>query len=151
MSDPSDGLLEQRAVRFGARAAHRDDAIRMCGELLVEIGAVEPGYVDAMFLREKEISTYIGEGVAIPHATLAGKKHVLRDALAVISFAEPIDWGGSPVSVCVAIAAQGDGHLDILAELADVLMDSSRAEDLRGATEAQQVIRLLQPAGKAIT
>ena len=93
------------------RAADRDDAIRRCGAALVEIGAVDPAYVDTMLEREHSISTYVGEGVAIPHGTLAGKDAVHRDALAVLRFPDGVDWGGEPVSVCVGIAAQGDGHI----------------------------------------
>src|SRR5215472_2168489 len=105
MSDVRDGLLTERAVRFGVRAADREAAVRACGELLVEIGAVAPEYVPAMLLRESEISTYVGEGVAIPHATHAGRAYVRRDALAVLSLAEPVEWGeGARAGLCVAIA-----------------------------------------------
>jgi PTS system mannitol-specific IIA component len=99
--------------------------------------------------REKEISTYIGEGVAIPHGTLAGRAFVRRDALAVVRFAEPVEWGdGSQVVLCVAIAALGEVHLDILADLAGVLLDPERAEALRAATEVTDLIRLLEPDGE---
>ncbi|ACU74128.1 phosphoenolpyruvate-dependent sugar phosphotransferase system EIIA 2 [Catenulispora acidiphila DSM 44928] len=150
MSDSRDGLLAERAVRFGVHATDRYDAVRQCGELLVEVGAVAEEYVPSMRDREDEISTYIGAGVAIPHSTAAGKKYVRRDALAVLVLAEPVDWGeDQQVSLCVAIAALGDRHLDILAELAEVLMDPERAEQLHQAKTANEVIRLLQPAGKA--
>ena len=150
MSDSGGGLLAEQAVRFGVTASDRYDAVRQCGELLVEIGAVTEDYVPAMREREDEISTHIGAGVAIPHSTAAGKKHVRRDALAVLALASPVDWGdGQQVSLCVAIAALGDRHLDILAELAEVLMDPARAEQLHKATTANEVIRLLQPAGEA--
>ena len=146
MSETRDGLLSERAVRIGVHAADKAAAIRACGELLVEIGAVEPGYVAAMLDREKEISTYIGEGVAIPHGTLAGRGLVRRDALAVVRFAEPVEWGdGARAVLCVAIAALGEGHLDLLADLAEVLLDPDLAEALRGATEPGQLIHLLTP------
>src|SRR6185436_13477170 len=140
---PVVGLLDERAIRLDQHATDRDEAIRACGEVLVDVGAVEPAYVDAMLERERSISTYVGEGVAIPHATNAGKSAVRRDALAVLRFPDGVDWGGSPVEVCVAIAAQGDGHVDLLAELAEILMDPDRAAALRGATDPQEVMRLL--------
>jgi len=151
MSEGTAGLLEPRAVRLGEHVADRAAAVRRCGELLVETGAVKPEYIDAMLERERDISTYVGEGVAIPHATLAGKEAVLRDALAVVGLAEPVDWDGQPVSVCVAIAARGDGHLAILAELAEILLDPQRARALREADTADDVIRLLRPAGNAVS
>ncbi|GGN45361.1 PTS system mannitol-specific IIA component [Actinoplanes campanulatus] len=136
-------LLEPRAVRLAESAAGRDDAIRRCGAVLVEIGAVHPGYVDTMLDRERSISTYVGEGVAIPHGTLAGKDLVERDALAVLRFPDGVDWGGEPVTVCVAIAARGDGHVELLASLAEILLDEDQARELREATEPGAVIRLL--------
>lgn len=136
-------LLDPRAIRLAEKAADRDDAIRRCGQALVDIGAAEPGYVDTMLAREQSISTYVGEGVAIPHGTLAGKDLVKRDALAVLRFPEGVDWGGETVTVCVAIAAQGDGHVDLLAALAEILLDEDQARELREATEPETVIRLL--------
>lgn len=146
MSETRDGLLSEQAVRIGVHAADKEAAVRACGDLLVEAGAVDDGYVAAMLDREQEISTYMGEGVAIPHGTNAGRALVRRDALAVVRFAEPVDWGeGNEVVLCVAIAALGESHLDILADLAEILLDPERARALRETEEAKDLIRLLEP------
>ena len=73
MADVAPALLEARgdpALRTGRATATTRSA--SADEALVEIGAVEPAYVDAMLERERSISTYVGEGVAIPHGTLVG-------------------------------------------------------------------------------
>jgi PTS system mannitol-specific IIA component len=136
-------LLARDAIRLDERAGSRDEAIRRCGAVLVEIGAVGPPYVAAMLERETSVSTYIGEGVAIPHGTLHSKEAVHRDALAVLRFPDGVDWGGEDVRVCVAIAAAGDGHVEILAQLAGVLMDPDQAARLRAATDPADVLDLL--------
>jgi PTS system mannitol-specific IIA component len=146
VADRSGALLDRRAIHLTEVAADRDDAIRRCGEVLVEIGAASPEYVPTMLARERSVSTYIGEGVAIPHGTLAGKDLVHRDALAVLRFPAGVDWGGQPVTVCVAIAAQGDGHVELLASLAEVLLDPDKARALREATDPEDVLELLKPA-----
>ncbi|GGR87585.1 hypothetical protein GCM10010169_34760 [Micromonospora fulviviridis] len=138
-------LLDRRSIRLDETTANREDAIRRSGAVLVEIGAVDPSYVEAMLARERSVSTYMGEGVAIPHGTLAGKDAVRRDALAVLRFPAGVDWGGEQVVLCVAIAARGDGHLALLAQLAEVLLDPERARALREATEADEILRLLTP------
>ena len=138
-------LLSPTAVRLGQQATDFNDAIRQVGAVLVAVGAVNPSYVDAMLEREQSISTFIGEGVAIPHGTLAGKDSVLRDALAVVQFPQGVDWHGDRAEVCIGIAAVGDGHVGILAQLAEVLMDEDRAAALRGATSAEEVVAILTP------
>jgi len=136
-------LLERRAIRLAEQAADRDSAIRLCGAALVDIGAVDPAYVEAMLTREQSISTYVGEGVAIPHGTLVSKEAVKRDALAVLRFPDTVDWGGFPVTVCVAIAAKGDGHVELLSALAEILMEPDQAQSLRDASDPDEVLRLL--------
>ncbi|TDD67812.1 PTS sugar transporter subunit IIA [Actinomadura darangshiensis] len=138
-------MLARDAIRLDAWAGGRDHAIRICGQVLVDTGAVAPAYIDAMLERERSISTYLGEGVAIPHGTSGGRDLIHRDALAVVRFPDGADWDGNPVTVCIAIAARGDGHMEILAELAQVLMDPDRARALREATEDEQVLALLTP------
>ena len=149
MSDESDeavplaDLLTESSIQLDAHASGRDDAITQAGAALVEAGAVDPSYVDAMLQRENTVSTYVGEGVAIPHGTLAGKDAVKHDAIVVLRFPDGVDWDGNDVRVAVGIAAKGNGHIALLSQLATVLLDSDKAAALRGATTSQQVYDLL--------
>ena len=149
MSEESDehvplaDLLTESSIRLDAHASGRDDAITQAGAALVEAGAVDPSYVDAMLQRENTVSTYVGEGVAIPHGTLAGKDAVKHDAIVVLRFPDGVDWDGNDVRVAVGIAAKGNGHIALLSQLATVLLDSDKAAALRGATTSQQVYELL--------
>jgi mannitol/fructose-specific phosphotransferase system IIA component len=141
------GVLTSDTIRVGQRASDRDDAIRQCGRLLVEAGAVEEPYAAAMLERELSISTYMGEGVAIPHGTDASRRHVLRTTVAVLQFPDGVDWGGAgTVYVCIAIASSGEEHLPLIAALAQVLLTADRAAELRTAASAERVLALLQPS-----
>ncbi|GLX01489.1 PTS sugar transporter subunit IIA [Microtetraspora sp. NBRC 16547] len=151
MPDTAPLPLDPRAVLLDASAADRDNAIRQCGRALVAVGAVEEPYVETMIERERSISTYVGEGVAIPHGTLAAKEAVHHDAVCVLRFPGGVDWGGERVTVCVGIAARGDGHVRLLAELAQILLDPDRVHALREATRVEEVVHLLQPTKEETT
>jgi mannitol PTS system EIIA component len=138
-------LLAVDRVVLGATAGGWEDAVHQVGAVLVASGAVTDGYVDAMLERERSVSTFVGEGVAIPHGTLAGRGLVTRDALCVVQFPASVDWHGDEVVLCIGIAACGDGHVPILARLAELLMEPDRAEALRTATTAGEVVALLTP------
>ncbi|HEU0207019.1 MAG TPA: PTS sugar transporter subunit IIA [Pseudolysinimonas sp.] len=138
-------LLAESSIRLDAHASGRDDAIGQAGALLVEAGAVDERYPDAMLQRENRISTYVGEGVAIPHGTLAGNGAVTRDAIVVLRFPDGVDWDGHDVRVVVGIAAKGNGHIALLSQLATILLDSERANALRAATTSEQVYQVLAP------
>ena len=117
--------------------------------MLVEIGAASAAYAEAMLEREESVSTYIGEGVAIPHGTNESREHIERAAIAYLQFPEGVDWDGNEVHVCIAIASRSEEHVDILQSLAAVLMDPESAAALREASSIDDVVALLAP--QAIT
>ena len=138
-------LLAESSIRLDLTAMDREDAIRQTGAALLEADAVDVSYIDAMLERERSVSTFVGEGVAIPHGTLAGKDSVKKDALVVLRFPNGVDWGGSDVRVCVGIAARGNGHIALLSQLAVVLLDPHQAAALRAATTTDEVYKVLKP------
>jgi PTS system mannitol-specific IIA component len=135
-------LLPPDAVRLGLRASDRFDAVRQSGEVLVEIGAVELPYVDAMLQREQQISTSMGEGFAIPHGTNESRRYIRETRLAFLQFPDGVDWGDDNVIVCVGIAAVGDEHVSLLARLAEVLVVPEQAARLRSAEEIGEVLAI---------
>jgi len=146
MSDetiPLTQLLAESSINLTATATGRDDAIRQAGAALLATGAIEPSYIDAMLERENSVSTFVGEGVAIPHGTLAGKDAVKGDALVLLRFPEGVDWDGNEVSVAIGIAAKGNGHIALLSQLATILLEPEKAAALRSATTKEQVYELL--------
>ena len=138
-------LLSPDAVRLGCTAVDRFDAVRQAGDLLVGLGAVAPGYADAMQEREISLSSYVGEGVAIPHGTDAARALVHHGALAFLQFPDGVDWDGEDVRACVAIAASADEHMGVMSRLALVLLEPAQAEELRTTTDPTRVLALLDP------
>ncbi|HEX4701369.1 MAG TPA: PTS sugar transporter subunit IIA [Pseudonocardiaceae bacterium] len=137
------GVLTADAVRLGLRATDKWDAIGQCGRVLLAVGAVDEPYLPAMLARETAISTYIGAGVAIPHGTDPARAHVRRTALAFLQFPDGVDWDGNRVTLCIAIAADGDEHVALLSSLATILLDADAADALRRASDVDTVLTLL--------
>src|SRR5215212_2827324 len=96
-------VLTPSHIRVPGAARDKDGAIRESGQILVDSGAVSPAYVDAMFEREKSVSTYMGNFLAIPHGTNEAKDEISRSAISVVRYDEPIDWNGNEVRFAVGI------------------------------------------------
>jgi mannitol/fructose-specific phosphotransferase system IIA component len=137
-------LLEDSGIKLAQTATSLSDAVDQVGRTLLDVGAVDAEYLPAMHERERSVSTFIGEGVAIPHGTDEARKYVRRTSLVVLQFPEGVDWGGNDVRMCVGIAANGNEQVGILSSLARVLMDAELAAQLREAKDAETVIRILQ-------
>jgi mannitol/fructose-specific phosphotransferase system IIA component len=136
-------ILAPGSVRLGLPSVTKEEAIRLCGEVLVQAGAATPDYIDGMFAREEQVSTYLGEGVAIPHGTNEARQFITAAALGFLQFPDGIDWDGNQVKLCIPIASASDEHLEILSSLAGVLMEPEAAERLRSTTSVPEVLELL--------
>ena len=138
-------LLSRDAVRLGLPSTDRADAVRQAGQVLVEIGAVQPAYADAMQEREAMVSSYVGEGFAIPHGTNEARSLVTRAAFAFLQYPDGVDWDGQVARVAIAIAATEDEHMTVMARLAQLLLDPDAAERLRTTDDPDEVLALLAP------
>jgi PTS system mannitol-specific IIA component len=137
-------VLTPAQIKVPGEARSKDEAIREAGQILVEAGAVSPAYVDAMFEREKSVSTYMGNFLAIPHGTNEAKDTISASAISVVRYDEPIDWNGNPVRFAVGIAGLNNGHLEILGKIAIVFSDSDEVDKLLAAPSADELYHLLQ-------
>ncbi len=146
---PPHGLLAAESIVLDATVESRDDAITRAGDLLVSVGAVDPAYVVAMHDRETSVSTYMGNGLAIPHGTNEAKPSIRRSAITFVRYTDPVDWNGKPARFVIGIAGAGDDHLKLLRRIAEVFVDADQVARLEAAQSAAQVLEVLdvvQPA-----
>lgn len=62
-------VLNSSNIRLNQYLDTKEAAIKKTGDILVENGYVKPEYVQSMQEREKTVSVYVGNNVAIPHGT----------------------------------------------------------------------------------
>lgn len=136
-------VLELAQIDVRGSATTLDEAIDEAGRILVASGAVTPEYVSFMHDRERLVSTYMGNYLAIPHGTNEGKDTVLSSALSFVRYAEPIDWDGNEVRFVVGIAGKENGHLEILSKIALIFSEEDEVQKLLDAETAEAVLALL--------
>ncbi|MDX1875955.1 PTS mannitol transporter subunit IICBA [Mycolicibacterium sp. 120266] len=135
------------SIVLDGSAANAHDAITEAGQLLVAAGAVDPSYVDAMHEREKSVSTYMGNGLAIPHGTNEAKGAIRKTGISFVRYPEPIDWNGKPAEFVVGIAGAGDDHMALLTRIAHVFLDKEQVARLRAAGTAEEIRAVFSTAG----
>nr|ABP43701.1 PTS system D-mannitol-specific IIB component, Fru family / PTS system D-mannitol-specific IIC component, Fru family / PTS system D-mannitol-specific IIA component, Fru family [Mycolicibacterium gilvum PYR-GCK] len=140
----SDGdVLALSSIVLNGSASSAADAISEAGRLLVDAGAVEPSYVDAMHERESSVSTYMGNGLAIPHGTNEAKGAIRRTGLSLVRYPEPIDWNGKPAEFVVGIAGAGKDHMALLSKIAQVFSKPDEVARLRAAQTPEEIRSIL--------
>lgn len=133
-------------VRLAASFDDKWQAIDACGEFLVERGYVTPAYIETMRDRERQTTVYLGNNVAIPHSTLAGKAHILRTGVVVVQVPGGVPFDESTAHVLIGIAGAGDDHLEVISALALVLSDMDKVNQIRNATTREEILATLADA-----
>ena len=136
-------LISLDGISLDAAASSKEEAVALSGKLLVELGAVSQEYADAMWEREQKFSSAIGLGFAIPHGTDESRVHVKFDQLVFLRLAQEIEWGDEMVKCVLGIASQGDGHVEILGNFAELVQDEKSLEMLVSSGTDVQVRDLI--------
>lgn len=140
-------IVSLETVRLGAQAHDKLDAIRQAGELLVQGGCVEPPYVNGMLAREQIMSTYLGNGVSIPHGQHEDLALVRRTGVSVLQIPAGVEWEpGERAYLVIGIAAASNDHVGVLANLAEVIEDPRVAEQLAHTSDPMLIVERLNRA-----
>jgi len=136
-------------VQLAAAPQNRDDAVRAAGSLLIQAGFAADGFTDSLLKREQTATTFLGQGVAIPHGMIDDKHLVKRTGLAVLQVPNGVVWGkdaeGKPqiVNLVVGIAAASDEHIKVLRRLTRLMRDDTRLKKLFTTTNAAELVEAL--------
>ena len=138
-------ILTPETIELKASLSSQDEAIRRAGTLLVENGHVEERYIDSMFEREKSVSTFIGNAVAIPHGTGDSKQWVTMSGLSIITVPEGVEYGdGNVARLVIGIAGKGDEHLEILSRIATVCEDEDNVDQIVRAETKEELLAFFE-------
>lgn len=136
--------LSESNIHLNANAIDKQQAIEMTASALVQADNVENGYLQGMLARELQTSTFLGNGIAIPHGTLDTRSMVKKTGVQVFQFPQGIEWGeGNIAYVVIGIAARSDEHLSLLRQLTHVLSDEDTAAKLAKITDVAEFCAIL--------
>ncbi|KGQ30919.1 PTS mannitol transporter subunit IICBA [Gallibacterium anatis] len=139
--------LAPNQVFLGLKAANKEEAIRFAGEQLVKGGFVQPSYVDAMLEREKLVSTYLGEGVAVPHGTIEAKDAVLKTCIAFCQYPDGVrftDEEDGVAKLVIGIAARNNEHIQVVTAITNALDSEEAINTLTTTDDVEKVLALLK-------
>jgi mannitol PTS system EIIA component len=139
-------ILEKNRIKLQATAVNKQDAIRQAGALLVESGCVAPPYVDGMLAREATMSTYLGNGVSIPHGQFEDREHIKQTGISVLQIPAGVVWeedDNELAYLIIGIAANSDEHMTVLSNLAEAIEDPDMAEQLAQTTDVDLILNCL--------
>lgn len=139
-------LFSNENIFINVSVASQNDAIEKAGQALVDSGAVTENYIQAMKDREDVVSTFMGNGLAIPHGTEEAKGNVIQSGLSLLQIPEGVDWNGEEVKVVVGIAGKDGEHLDLLSKIAITFSEEENVDRIVNAKSAEEIKQVFEEA-----
>ncbi|HBJ8949074.1 TPA: PTS sugar transporter subunit IIA [Listeria monocytogenes] len=125
-------------IEVNLKAKDWREAIQTSARLLLERGAIKESYIDGMIQSVENNGPYI---VIAKHIALAHTRPefgVIRGGLTFATLADGVAFGSDMFDPVKLVAAtDSESHLEVLSELAEVLMDEEKVTRLIEANSSQ--------------
>ncbi|PTK29581.1 PTS sugar transporter subunit IIA [Staphylococcus hominis] len=139
-------LFSNDNIFLNVSVSNQDEAIEKAGRALVDSGVVKEGYIQSMKDRENVVSTFMGNGLAIPHGTDEAKDEVIASSLTLLQIPKGVDWNGEEVKVVVGIAGKDGEHLDLLSKIAITFSEEDNVDRIVNAKSAEEIKQVFEEA-----
>ena len=141
-------LLKSESIALGQKPADKQSAIRQLADLMAASGNLsdKEQYLKDFFTREASGTTGLGDGIATPHAKSTGVKEAGLAAMTVPAGMDFESMDGKPARLFFMIAAPdsaNDAHIQILQQLAMMIMDPDFKEALIAAKTKEEFLHLI--------
>ena len=130
-------LFTAKSIALDVAAKNQAEIIDRLVELQATHGNITDteAYKKALYAREAEASTYVDNGITVPHAKTSC---VTRPSLAALRLTEPVQYnaeddGKTDLLFAIAAPENGSLHVDMLARMMQMLMNEDFVEKLRAA------------------
>lgn len=123
-------------------------AVALAVQPLIDNGAVETRYLQAIYDMHREIGPYyvLGEGIAMPHAR--PEEGVNRTALSLVIVPNGVEFhseDNDPVYIIFALAAiDSNSHIEMIASLSHLFCDDEVIAKLTACQSKQEVLQAIQ-------
>lgn len=141
-------FLEKSLISLDVEVKDAEEAIRAAGQLLVDNGAADGSYVEAMVTAFKNSGSYIviAPHIALPHAK--AENGVREASVSFIRLRSPIAFGhpeNDPVELVFALGSSSSSeHIALLRRLTTLLNNPANIEAFKGAKTAEEIEALIQ-------
>lgn len=136
-------ILSTDLIVLNCKSCSSDEAIIAIGKLLQEKGYIEEPYIQGMLQRDHQLTTYIGNDLAIPHGEYDVKDYVIKSGMAVMIYPDGVEWSGNKARIVIGIAANGNDHMEILSNIAIKLCDMSTVDAIVASSDKEFIYDVL--------
>ena len=114
-------------------------AINKVGAMLLKSGYIQEPYINAMHQRDKSLSVFLGNYLAVPHGEYEAKDFILQSGISVLVLPKGMDWNNNKVHFVVGLAGKGNEHMNILSNIAGIFQEKENVMKLLDGNSIEKI------------
>ncbi|XBC39723.1 MAG: PTS mannitol transporter subunit IICBA [Buchnera aphidicola (Chaetogeoica yunlongensis)] len=137
--------VTKKNIFLNQRASNKEEVIKFIGEQLVMQGYVKEEYIESMLEREKMMSTWLGESIALPHGTIKGKDSILNTGIIFCQFPTGVLFGDEPEDIAylvIGIAARNNEHISVVSKITNILDNKDIIKNISTTKSINDILSL---------
>lgn len=131
-------------IHLDCKARNKSDVISMVGRAFHDKGYVDRECITFLNERENQVSTFLGNGITLPHLPKSATGIILNTGIEIFQFPDGVRWDRSNVMfIAIGVIAREKEHIDVLREIASIFSDEIIANALSIITGKEDFLRIL--------
>jgi transcriptional regulator with AAA-type ATPase domain/transcriptional regulatory protein LevR len=130
-------MFEPRLVRVFHSLASKEEILNIMAGVMCREGYVSAGFYNDVMEREEWGSSYIGNGVAIPHTGKTG--NIIKPGIGIAIIKNAVEWDENEVSVIFMLALKTE-HKDLFMQLYSLIKETDMLDRICNIPDAKLMV-----------
>jgi len=131
-------------LHLGCHAKNKADVLDMVGKIFMEKGYVDQDCITFLNERERQVSTFLGNGITLPHLPKSAINIIVKKGIEIFQFPDGVRWDRNNVMfIAIGVIAKEKEHIDVLKQVASIFSDEIIANALSLISNKEDFFRIL--------
>jgi len=131
-------------LHLGCKAKNKAEVLSMVGQEFKAKGYVTQDCVAFLNERERQVSTFLGNGITLPHLPKSEGHIIARTGIEIFQFPDGVIWDRNNVMfIAIGVAAKEKEHIDVLRDVASIFSDEIISNALSLISGKEDFLRIL--------
>lgn len=131
-------------IHLGCTAKNKDEVLKMIAKTFEEKGYVKQDCLPLLKEREKQVSTFLDNGIVLPHLPKSAQDIINQPGIEIFQFPDGVIWDRTNVMfIAVSVVARNKEHIEVLRDIATIFSNELVANALSLISNKDDFIRIL--------
>lgn len=138
-------MITESNLHLDCHAHNKAQVLSMLGDTFNKKGYVTQDCVAFLAEREDTVSTFLGNGIVLPHLPTSAKSIIAKAGIEIFQFPEGVIWDRTNIMfIAIGIVAKQQEHIDVLKEIALIFSNDVIAGALALISTKSDFLRILK-------